>query len=131
MQLLKENADFRKLWAASTVSDFGSQVTVLALPVTAALTLHATAGEMGLLTAAGMAPFLFFSLFAGVWIDRSARRRAILVAADLGRAALLAAIPVAEAFGALRIWELYAIAFLEGVLTVFARIAEFSFVPAI
>ena len=66
-----------------------------------AITLDATAAQMGLLTAAGLAPHLLFSLFAGVLVDRRSRRRRFLVAADLGRAAMLATVPLAAAFDAL------------------------------
>ena len=77
--------DFLKLWGGETISLFGTQVTVLALPLTAVLTLGATAGELGLLNAARFAPFLVIILFAGVWVDRR-RRRPILIETNLGRA---------------------------------------------
>ncbi|MDP9355839.1 MAG: hypothetical protein M3R02_11285 [Chloroflexota bacterium] len=58
-----------RLWAADSVSQFGSQITLLALPLTAALTLDATAAQMGFLTAAGTLPWLLIGLFAGAWVD--------------------------------------------------------------
>src|SRR5688572_8902485 len=105
---LWRHADFLNLWAAETVSQLGTQLTLLALPLAAALTLDASAAQMGLLTAAGSAPVLCFGLAAGVWVDRL-RRRPILIAADLGRAALLALIPVLWVLDALRIEALYAV----------------------
>src|SRR5215510_13788609 len=84
---LWRDAGFRNLWGAQTVSLLGSQVTALALPLTAALALQATPAQMGLLGAAGAAPAVLLGLFAGVWVDRR-RRRPIMIAADLGRAAL-------------------------------------------
>jgi len=109
---------FRRLWIGQTVSAFGDQITLLAIPLAAVVTLGAGATEMGLLTAAGWAPHLLLSLVAGAWIDRSARRRALMVAADLGRALLLLSVPLAYALGTLTIGHLYAAAFLIGTLTV-------------
>lgn len=85
---LWRHADFRKLWAGQTISLVGSQVTALALPVAATLTLRATAFQMGLLGVAGALPTLLFGLLAGVWVDRF-RRLPLLIWADLGRALLL------------------------------------------
>jgi MFS family permease len=127
---LWRHRDFTRLWAGQTVSQFGTQVTYLALPLTAAVTLQATPSQMGLLGAAEFAPFLLFGLFAGVWVDRLPRRN-ILIAADLGRAALLALIPLAALGGFLRIELLYAVGFLTGVLTVFFDVAYQSYLPAL
>jgi MFS family permease len=123
-------SEFRKIWAGWSVSLMGSQVTTLALPLTAALTLGAGPFEMGLLAAASQAPFLLFSLLAGVWSDR-VRRRPLLIATDLGQAALLATIPVAAAFGVLSLIQLYLVAFLTGTLVVFNEVAQYAYVPAL
>ena len=130
MTSLWRNAGFLKLWVGQTVSQFGSQVTVIALPLTAALTLHASAAQMGFLAASGTAPFLLFGLFAGVWVDRM-RRRPILIATDIGRFALLLVIPALALLDALTITALFAIAFLVGILTVFFDVAYQSFLPAL
>lgn len=127
---LWRHPDFLKLWAGQTVSQFGSQITLLALPLTAALTLHASAANMGFLAAAGTAPFLLFGLFAGVWVDRL-RRRPILIATDMARFALLSLIPILALLDALAIIDLYVIAFLVGVLTLFFEVAYQSFLPAL
>src|SRR5207245_5442354 len=95
---LGRNGDFLKLWAGQSVSLFGSQVTRLALPLAAVLTLHAGAAQLGLLGAALLTPSLVFGLFAWVLVGRL-RRRPVLIAADVGRAALLAAIPVLASSG--------------------------------
>ncbi|HEV2107813.1 MAG TPA: MFS transporter, partial [Thermomicrobiales bacterium] len=95
---LHHNADFMRLWAAQSISQLGSHVSLLALPLTAAMALDATPGQMGLLTAAERLPFLMLGLVAGVWIDRR-RRRPLLIAADYGRAAALAMIPLAALTG--------------------------------
>ncbi len=127
---LWRHADFLKLWAGQSVSQFGSQITVLALPLTAALTLHASAANMGFLAAASTAPFLLFGLFAGVWVDRL-RRRPILMIADVARFVLLLLIPLLALLDALALVDLYVIAFLVGILTVFFEVAYQSFLPAI
>ena len=127
---LWRHPNFLKLWAGQSVSQFGSQITVLALPLTAALTLHASAANMGFLAAASTAPFLLFGLFAGVWVDRL-RRRPILMIADVARFVLLLLIPLLALLDALALVDLYVISFLVGILTVFFEVAYQSFLPAV
>ena len=127
---LWRHPDFARLWAASTVSLFGSQVTQFAVPLVAALALDATPIQMGLLGAATTAPFLLFGLLAGVWVDR-VRRRPILIGTDVIRGLLIGTIPVAAALGLLRIEQLYAVAFLVGVCTVFFDVAYQAYVPTL
>ena len=127
---LLRHPDFLKLWTAETVSVFGSAVTQLALPLIAATVLKVSAFEFGLLTTIQFLPFILLSLPAGVWVDRL-RRRPILIAADLGRAITIASIPVAFAFDALTIWQLYVVGFLNGCLTVFFDVAYQSYLPSI
>jgi MFS family permease len=127
---LWRDAAFLKLWTAQTVSAFGDQVTILALPLLAVTTLGASAGQMGVLRAAETGPVLVVGLFAGVWIDRL-RRRPILIAADVGRAALLLAIPIAAWLDLLRIELLYVVGILVGTLTVFFEVARQSYVTAV
>lgn len=124
------NSDFMKFWGGQSISLFGSQVTNLALPLTAALTLQATPMQMGVLVAIQYAPFLLFGLFVGVWVDRL-RRRPILMLANTGRGLLLGLIPVAALLGVLHIWQLYVVGFLVGVLTVFFDVAYQSYVPTL
>src|SRR6185437_16238774 len=102
--------DFLKLWSAETVSQFGTQISQLALPLAAIDVLHASAFEVAALATVEFLPFLLVSLPAGVWVDRMPRRP-ILVIGDLARAALLASIPIAYFFDALTIWQLYAVGF--------------------
>jgi MFS family permease len=128
--LLRQPA-FRRFWVGQSVSFVGDQVSMLALPLVGVLLLDASAVEMGVLTALGWLPHLVFSLFAGEWIDRRERRRPIMIAADLGRAALLVTIPLTGYFGALTIEQLYAVTFLVGTLTVFFDLCWSSFLVAL
>lgn len=127
---LWRHGDFRKLWAAESISQVGTQVSVVALPLVAILVLDATPLQVGLLTAAEFLPFLVVGLPAGAWVDRM-RRRPVLITADVGRAVALGALPLAYAFGALQLWMLYLVAFAVGVLTVFFDVAYGSYLPSI
>jgi MFS family permease len=127
---LWRHPDFLKLWSAETVSQFGTQISQLALPLAAIDVIHASAFEVAALTTAEFLPFLFVSLPAGVWVDRLPRRP-ILVAGDLSRAALLASIPIAYFFDALTIWQLYGVGFCVGIATVFFDVAYQSYLPAL
>lgn len=127
---LSGNPDFMRMWAGETISMFGSQITYVAIPLTAVLVLHAQPGEMGILQAAGFAPFLLLTLFAGVWVDRN-RRRPILVLANAGRAVLLALVPLSALFGWLSMVQLFVISLLVGSLTVFFELAYQSYLPTL
>ena len=113
MTLLRERG-FRNFWLATSVSLLGDQIALLALPLVAVLVLDAGAGQMGLLTAAALLPHLLFSLPAGVWLDRVASRRRVMIASDLARAALVGTIPLAYALDVLTLAQLYAVAFVAG-----------------
>lgn len=120
---LWRHPEFLKLWAGQTVSVVGDQVTMLALPLAAVLVLDASATEMGLLAAAGWLPHLIFALGAGLWVDRRRRKRWVMIATDLGRAALLLSVPLAYWLDALTVEHLIAAAFAVGALTVVFDIA--------
>ena len=115
---LLRQPEFRKLWAAQSISQIGDQISYLALPLVAVLTLDASAFQMGLLTAAELMPALVFSLIAGAWIERSQRRRHVMIVADLARAALLASVPLAAAFDLLTFPQLLAVGFAAGTFAV-------------
>jgi MFS family permease len=119
-----------KLWGAETVSQLGTNVSQLALPLVAILVLQASAFEVALLSVIELAPFILISLPAGVWVDRL-RRKPILVVSDIGRAALLLSIPVAHWLDALTIWQLYGVGFAVGVLTVFFDVSYQSYLPSL
>jgi MFS family permease len=127
---LWRHGDFLRLWSAETISQFGTQVSLLALPLAAILVLDASAFEVALLGVFEFTPFILVSLPAGVWVDRLPRRP-ILVIADLGRGAALVSIPFVYAFEGLTIWQLYAVALVTGVLTVFFDVAYQSYLPSL
>ena len=127
---LFRHPNYARLWTAATVSLFGTQVSQIAIPFFAAVILNASAGQVGLLVTIEFLPFLLFTLPAGVWVDRFPKKR-ILVIGDLGRAVMLASIPIAYAFGALTIWQLYVVGFVNGVMTVFFDVADQSYLPTI
>jgi MFS family permease len=121
---------FRRLWFGQSVSEFGSQVTTLALPLAAVLVLHASTFQVGLLTTTGFAGFLLIGLPAGVWVDR-VRRKPVMIAADVARTLVLASVPVAYGLGVLTLAQLYVVTFIHGVATVFFDVACMSLVPGL
>jgi MFS family permease len=127
---LRRHPDFLRLWAGQTVSELGSQVSFIAIPLTAVSALGAGPFQTGLLAALQFLPFLLFGLPAGVWVDRLPHRP-VLIVADLGRMLALASVPVAWALGLLRLPQLYATGFLVGVLTVFFDVAYQSYLPSL
>lgn len=127
---LTRNADFIKLWTGFTIARVGSQITVLALPLTAVLLLGAGATETGLLVAAQMAPSIVAGLFIGVWIDRLPRRP-ILILSDIASAVVIGSIPLAAALGVLSLAQLYVVSFLSGTFALSTDLARASFVPSL
>ncbi len=110
---LLRDATYRRLWTSILISSFGGQVTLLALPLTAAVLLHAAPMQMGLLTAMELAPFVLFSLPTGVWLDR-VRKLPVYVVGELSIAFAVASVPVAWWFGWLSMRWLYVVGFLIG-----------------
>ena len=127
---LWRHRDFLSLWGAETISQFGSQVSLLALPLVAILVLDESAFKVAALTSIEFLPFLLFTLPAGVWVDRL-RRRPILVLGNLGRAVALFSVPVVYWVGDLTIWQLYVVGFAVGTCTVFFDVAYQSYIPAL
>jgi len=127
---LWQHADFLKLWVGQTVSRLGSVVTRTALPLVALLVLGAGPFELAFLVIAQSLSVLLVGLVAGAWVDRL-RRRPILIASDVARAALLFTVPLAQALGALRMEQLYAVAFLAGCLDVVFSAAYPAYVPSL
>jgi MFS family permease len=122
--------DFLKLWAGQAVSQIGSAISSVGLPLTAVLILNASPLQMGLLSGAGAAAILIFGLAAGAWVDRL-RRRPILIFADLGRAAILGTVPLAAVLHRLTMGHLYLVAAGTGIFTVFFDVAYQAYVPSL
>jgi len=123
------NAEFTKMWIGYSISRVGSEITVLALPLTAVLLLGAGATETGLLVAARQAPVIF-GLFVGVWVDRH-RRKPLLVGAPLVSAVAIGSVPLAASFGALTLWQLYAVSLVVGAFAIVTATARSALVPAL
>jgi MFS family permease len=122
---------FLRFWSAQTVSVFGDQVSALAIPLTAIFVLDASAFEVGVLTAMAWLPSLLFSLPAGLWIDARPHRRRVMIASDLLRASVLVSVPLLWWLDALSVWQLLAVTFAVGALTVFFDLANASFAVAL
>ncbi|WP_225821760.1 MFS transporter [Streptomyces naphthomycinicus] len=114
--------EYRLLWFGDAVSALGSQVTLNALPLIALLTLHGSGSEIGALRVLYMAPFLLLALPAGLWLER-ARQRRVMLAMDLGRAALALTVPAAAWLDLLGRTQLYLVAVLGGAMTVVSELA--------
>jgi MFS family permease len=125
---LWRNPAFRLLWAAGTVSQLGTQVTELALPFVAVAVLHASTFAVGALLALSFLPLLLFGLPAGALVDRR-RRRPVMVAADLIRAAILLSVPAAYLLGRLGLGQLFLTAFLNGALSLLFDTASQAYLP--
>ena len=127
---LWRHPDFLKLWGGQTISQVGSQLTVLALPTVAVLQLHRGAFEVGILIALQRIPFPLLALLAGVWVDR-VHRRPLMIAADVLRALALASVPIAALANALTLLQLYAVALLMGVGSVLFDVAYLAYLPSL
>jgi MFS family permease len=127
---LWRDGNFLTMWGGQTFSQFGAQITELAIPVLAVLVLNATAFEVGLLNAANVAAFLVVGLPAGAWIDRM-RKRHVMIWADAVRAVALATVPLLWLTGTLQIWQLIVVALIMGVATVFFDVSYQSIIPSL
>src|SRR5918911_1342615 len=125
-----DDTNFLKLWAGETISLLGTQVTVLALPLVAVITLDASAGQVGVLNACRFAPFVVVTLVAGVVVDHLPRRPTMVVA-NAARAVLIALIPLAAVVGGLQVEFLYVVAFAVGIFTVFFDLAYQAYLPSL
>lgn len=130
MASLWKHRDFRILWAGETISELGSQISMVAVSLVAVRSLHATTFQVSLLFASSTAAFLLVGLPAGAWVDRL-RRRPVMIVTDLGRLVALGSIPLAYEFGWLTMPQLYVVMFLAGILTVFFDVAYQSYLPSL
>ena len=128
MASVRRHPDFRRLWLGESVSQFGTQVSQLALPLVAILVVHASTFEVGMLTAVESLGFLVVGLPAGAWVDRM-RFRNVLIVNDLIRVAAIGSVPLAAALHVLSIGQLYVVALVAGVATVFFDVAYQSYLP--
>ncbi len=127
---LWRHANFLRFWSANIISDFGSGINFLVLPIIGAVTLEASAVQMGYLSAAGTLPYLLFGLPVGAFVDQL-RKRPLLILADLGRLILIATLPIATLLGQLTWPHLILVTFLGGCLTLLADVAEEAFLPGL
>jgi predicted MFS family arabinose efflux permease len=127
---LWSNVNFLNLWSAESIAQVGAQISPVAIPLMAALTLNASAFQMGLLTAASGVPVLLLGILAGAWVDRL-HKTPVMMAMDLGRALVLLAIPVAAVFDVLSIPLLIAVALLTGAQSVVFNAAYVSILPSL
>ncbi|MET9666781.1 MFS transporter [Streptomyces sp. NPDC006475] len=127
---LFRDRSFALLWTSQSISLLGTQITFVALPLTAVLVLDATPMESGILAALEQLPFLLFGLFVGVMLDRRSRRP-ILIAANAVRSVALAWIPIAYWLDILTIGQVFAVAFVIGTMSVFFDLAYQSYVPGL
>jgi MFS family permease len=121
---------FRRLFVGASISWFGSEISELAIPLFVIVTLGATETQVGLVRTAQFLPFLLFTLYAGVLVDRT-RRRPLLVAADLGRFVIIGAIPLLAWLGMHRVEPLYLLVFAAGSLTVLHQLADLAYLPTL
>lgn len=122
------NRDFRRLWLADLASQLGSRIDVLAVPLLAVTTLGASVFQVSLLRTVETLPYLVLGLQVGAWCDRM-RHRPVLIAADVGRAVLIASVPVAALFGVLRLPQLLVVVLGTGLFGVFFDIAHQTYLP--
>lgn len=127
---VSQRRGFLLFWSGETVSMFGTQVTLLALPLTAVLVLHATPGQLGLVRFAEAFPYVLFTLVFGAWVDRR-RRKPVLVLSNGARALLIGLIPLLAVLGLLRLPLLAALAFGTGVFSVLFDVAWPAYVPGL
>ena len=127
---LWRHRDFMLLWSGQTVSEVGSAVTQLALPLTAVVVLRASTFQVGLLTSAATLAFALIALPAGAIVDRRAKRR-LMIWCDAARMLIIGSVPLAAAFGLLTMSQLYAVALTAGVCTVFFDVSYQSYLPVL
>jgi MFS family permease len=128
-QARKFNSDFWKYWTGQTISNLGSSITLFALPLLV-FKLSGSALDLGIASAATFLPYLLFGLILGAWADRVNRKR-MMIGTDIGRAFIVASIPLLFAFGILTIWWIYIVAFIHATLTICFEAGEFAAIPSL
>ena len=125
-----QDRDFLRLWVGEGVSDFGTAVGGVVIPLVAVVSLNASVFEVGVLSSVQWLPWLLIGLPAGAWVDR-VRCRHLMIACDVVRAAALVSVPVAAALGSLTLRQLYAVGLVTGTATVFFQVAYQSYLPTV
>src|SRR5262245_12956257 len=123
------NSDFWKFWAGQTISNLGSSISLFALPLLV-FKLTGSALDLAIASATSFLPYLLFGLVIGAWVDRVDRKR-LMIAVDIGRALVIASIPLADALGALSVWWIYGASFLSATLTIAFDAAQFAAIPSL
>ena len=127
---LWHHKDFLKFWAGDTITQFTGQISGLALPTIAVLTLQVTGFQLGLLDTFGFIAFPTLGLFVGVWMDRI-RRKSVMIVANLIQVIALASVPTAFVFGVLDLYQLYVVSLIMGTTTLFFDVAYQSYIPSL
>lgn len=127
---LWRHGDFLKLWTAQAVSSFGARITREGLAFAAVMSLGAAPAQVGILAALIRGPAIVVGLFGGGFVDRK-RRRPIMIGADIGRALVLATVPIAAWLGVFSIGQVYAVAMVVGGLNVLFDIADHAYLPSL
>ena len=125
----KFNSDFWKYWTGQTISNLGSSITLFALPLLI-YKLSGSALDLGIASAATFLPYLLFGLILGAWVDRVNRKR-MMIGTDIGRALIIASIPLLFAFGLLTVWWIYIVAFIHATLTICFEAGQFAAIPSL
>jgi len=127
---LWSHRDFLKFWVGDTITQFTGQISALALPTVAVLTLNVTGFQLGVIEALGFIAFPTLGLFVGVWMDR-VKRKPVLIVANLVQVATLASVPVAYLLGVLGLYQLYVVSLVMGTSTLFFDVAYQSYLPSL
>ena len=128
-QVRKFSSDFWKYWTGQTISNLGSSITLFALPLLV-YKISGSALDLGIASAATFLPYLLFGLILGAWADRVNRKR-MMIGTDIGRALIIASIPILFAFGVLSLWWIYIVAFIHATLTICFQAGEFAAIPSL
>ena len=127
---LWRHRDFLLLWGGQTVSDMGSAVTTLALPLLAVSVLKATTFQVSLIIFLTYLAYLLITLPAGVLVDQ-VRKHGLMMWCDVARVVLVGSIPIVAVLGSVTLWQIYLVALFGGALSVFFDVAYQSYVPAL
>jgi MFS family permease len=123
------SVDFWKFWAGQTISQLGSSFTLFATPLLI-FKLTRSSVNLGIAMAANFVPYLLFGLVIGAWVDRLDRKR-MMIAVDLGRAVVIAMIPLLSYLNLLQVWQVYVVGFVSSTLTIFFEAGEFAAIPSL